>query len=168
MTRAKQIVRRSFMLAAVMAMAAFALASEPISPQPQPPQFFDTINIRTSSETKQVSGTLDNPCTAARESIALTGGIQLKQQNWTSSNGKYRVLLSETTSVQGTDSAGKVMSASGSSTSDVIYGPTPFALLKFKKMNTNDNFHVVFVLDIDPVTLLVHVTLEAACHNGLP
>lgn len=161
------IVIVTFLL--LMTATSVLASSEPISPQPYQPPIFDNINVRTSSETKQVSGTLDNPCTVARESIALTGGMQLKQNVWTASNGaKYRILLNETTSVQGTDSAGNVIYASGSSTSDVIYGPTPFTLLMFKKMSTNDNFHVVFVLDIDPVALLIRVTVEAACQNGLP
>jgi hypothetical protein len=156
------------MLTLFVAVSSFASSSEPITPQPYRPPIFNTINIRTSTETREISSTLDNPCTAAREAIAFTGGMRLKQQAWTTTDGRYRVLLHETTSIQGKDAAGNLTYASGSSTSDIVYQPTLFTLLIFKKMNTPDQFHAVFVLDIDPVTGLITVKLEAACDNGLP
>jgi hypothetical protein len=78
------------------------------------------------------------------------------------------VLVTENTSVQGKDSLGQVTYASGSSTSDVIYGPGPVTLLKYKKMNTPDAFHAVFVMDFDPLTAAFSVTLQADCGAGTP
>lgn len=57
--------------------------------------------------------------------------------------------------------------AAGSSLSDVAYA-SPVSIRKDYKVNTADDFHVVTVINFDPVALTTTVTVETACGNGTP
>jgi hypothetical protein len=102
---------------------------------------------------------LDNPCTAAYDPLyvdysAYVQGAQLEA-------GIDRYLFNESTTVGGT------YSASGSSESDVGYSAA-FAVRKYHKVNTPDNFHVITVVNFDPGSQYTWVTVETACGNGMP
>jgi hypothetical protein len=102
---------------------------------------------------------MDNPCTPTQEWIwvdysAFVVGEQEEA-------GFDRYLFSETTSVGGS------LTASGTSEADVAYGGI-FAVRKYHKVNTADNFHVVTVINFNPASQYTWVTLETACGNGMP
>ena len=102
---------------------------------------------------------LDNPCTAAYDPLyvdysAYVQGAQLEA-------GIDRYLFNESTTVGGG------YSASGASESDVGYSAA-FAVRKYHKVNTLDNFHVVTVINFDPGSQYTWVSVETACGNGMP
>jgi len=161
-------------IAALVAAAALSATASDGSSNPSPMPYrpfpsLDYLAVKSTTRTTSFSGTtLDNPCTAVPEAISVDGNMQLTTYVGTMADGRSRVWLTETTAIQGTDAVGNVTYASGSSTDDVTYGPGPFTLLKYKKMNTPDQFHAVFVMDFNPVTGEFTVTLQADCSNGLP
>ena len=103
---------------------------------------------------------LDNPCTAVQDFVwvdfaAYVDGLQPEAD-------VDRYQLAERTTMSGT-----IYSASGSSQSDVAYSPA-FAVRKYHKVNTYDDFHVVTVLNFNPAYKTMTVTVETACGNGMP
>ena len=102
---------------------------------------------------------LDNPCTAVQDLywVDYSAYVEGAQEQ----AGVNRWLLTEDTTMGGT------YAASGTSASDVGYGAA-FSVRKYHKVNTNDAFHIVTVIDFNPATKVTTVTLETACGNGMP
>ena len=55
----------------------------------------------------------------------------------------------------------------GSGSADVGYSQA-FSQRMYHKVNTTDNFHVVTVINFNPATKTMSLSLETACGNGLP
>src|SRR5688572_926654 len=52
-----------------------------------------------------LAAVLDNPCTSQLEAISFTGKTQLYQEVWLMPGQKTRLVLNESTTLQGTDTA---------------------------------------------------------------
>lgn len=102
---------------------------------------------------------LDNPCTYWEDLVLVdySAYVQSAQKE----AGADRWLFNESTSVSGD------YAATGTSLSDVAYA-SPVSIRKYYKVNTADDFHVVTVINFDPVALTTAVTVETACGNGMP
>jgi hypothetical protein len=105
---------------------------------------------------------LDNPCTAAWDYTYVNYNVFLQQEAMQTAAGTDRYLFDENTSMGGS------FTAVGASKSDVAYKPQPFTLRKYHKVNTPDAFHVVTVIDYDPVYQETYLSIETACGNGMP
>jgi hypothetical protein len=102
---------------------------------------------------------MDNPCTAVQDWVwvdysAYASGLQPEK-------GVNSYLFDESTNMGG------LYAASGASSSDIGYG-SPVALRKYYKVNTGDAFHVVTVINFNPSTQSMTLTLETACGDGTP
>jgi hypothetical protein len=102
---------------------------------------------------------LDNPCTAAWDPVYVNYAADVAAAQEELGLDQYR--FNESTTVGG------MYSASGSSEANVGYS-APFAVRKYHKVNTPDNFHVVTVINFDPAARYTWVTVETACGNGMP
>ena len=103
---------------------------------------------------------LDNPCTPYYDQVyvnysAFVEGLQFEE-------GTNRYLLSESTTM-----GGGMYAASGSGEADVDY-TRPVAVRQYHKVNTADAFHVVTVINFDPMAKSTWVSVETACGNGMP
>jgi hypothetical protein len=105
---------------------------------------------------------LDNPCTAVYDWVFVDYNVYLEQDAVQLGAGSNRYLFDESTSMGG------AYAATGASRSDVTYMTQPFTLRKYHKVNTNDAFHVVTVIDYDPASQQTYVSIETACGNGMP
>jgi hypothetical protein len=124
-----------------------------------------------------LAAVLDNPCTAAVEAISFTGKTQMHQEVWLMPGDKPRIVLDESTTLQGTDTAvlfGEASAtyvASSSNSLDLEFFPGPATLMNFKKVNNTaspDDFHVILTLDFDPLSLKLTPSLAVACNDGSP
>ena len=102
---------------------------------------------------------LDNPCTSWYDQVyvnyqAYVEGLQYEE-------GTNRYLLNESTTMGG------MYAASGSGEADVDYA-SPVSVRQYHKVNTPDDFHVVTVINFDPVAKYTWVSVETACGNGMP
>ena len=102
---------------------------------------------------------MNNPCTAIQDLVwvnysTYASGLQ-------TAAGVDRYQLSENTSMSGT------YATSGSDSADVAYAQ-PFSQRMYHKVNTPDNFHVVTVINFNPATKTMTLSLETACGNGMP
>jgi hypothetical protein len=124
-----------------------------------------------------LAAAMDNPCTAETEAIAFQGATELTQKVWLMPVGTLRLQVAERTAMQGSDTlatllgsgAKYVVDAAGSR--DVEFDPVALSLVMFKKVTREgsaDNFHSALVMDFDPQTLRLNLSLEAACDNGQP
>jgi hypothetical protein len=105
---------------------------------------------------------LDNPCTAVQDWVYVNYSVFLEQEGINMA-GSDRYKLAETMSMSGS------YSASGTSNADVTYTGRPFSTRQYHKVtSTYDNFHVVTVIDVDPVTQQTTMSIETACGNGMP
>ena len=102
---------------------------------------------------------LDNPCTAEQDWIWVdyAAYVEAAQQE----AGTDRFNFFESTTMSGG------MAASGTSEADVAYGAV-FAVRKYHKVSTPDEFHVVTVINFDPAYQYTWVEMETACGNGMP
>ena len=121
--------------------------------------------------------TLDNPCTAGIEAIAFTGKTLLNQEVWLMPEGRTRLVISESTTLQGTNTAvlfgtpSPTYLASSSNDTDVEFYPGAASLYNYKKVNnsaTPDNFYTILNLDFDPNSLRLNLSVSAACDDGSP
>lgn len=124
-----------------------------------------------------LAAVLDNPCTTKIEAISFTGKAQLYQEVWLMPGDKTRIVLDESTTLQGTDTAivfgepSPTYVASDSSQLDIEFFPGSATILNYKKVNntaTPDDFHVVLNLDFDPASLRLTPSLTTACDDGSP
>lgn len=124
-----------------------------------------------------LAAAMDNPCTAEVESIAFQGSTALAQKVWLMPQGTLRLQVAEQTSMQGVDTAATLLGSgakyvvNAAGERDVEFDPMALGLVMFKKVmrdGANDQFHSLLVLDFDPQTLQLKVSLEAACDNGQP
>ncbi len=102
---------------------------------------------------------MDNPCTAVQDWVwvdyaAFASGMQ-------TAVGVDRYQLSENTSMSGG------YATSGAASADVGYGQS-FSQRMYHKVNTADSFHVVTVINFNPATKTMNLTVETACGNGTP
>jgi len=139
-----------FVVMAVFALPAFAQF------QPRMPIEADAWSGSTSYEQGQY---MDNPCTAVQDWVwvnysAYADGMQAQP-------GVNRFLFNEQTSMGG------MYAAAGTSGADVAYG-NAVSLRQYHKVNTGDNFHVVTVINFNPATQTMSLSLETACGNGMP
>jgi hypothetical protein len=104
---------------------------------------------------------MDNPCTAIQDWVYVDYSVYLFQETMQLS-GSGRYIFEEDTTMGG------MYTATGSTKSDVGYAAQPFTLRKYHKVNTNDAFHVVTVIDYNPATDQTSVSTETACGNGMP
>ena len=105
---------------------------------------------------------LDNPCTAVQDLYYVNYSVMLEQEG-VQVSGTDRYKLAETMSLAGS------YSASGTSTADVTYTGKAFTTRQYHKVtSTNDDFHVVTVITVDPATQQTTLSLETACGNGMP
>jgi hypothetical protein len=102
---------------------------------------------------------LDNPCTAVQDWVWVdySAYVQGAQEE----AGIDRYLFNESTTMGG------MYAASGTSSADVGYSAA-FAVRKYHKVNTPDQFHVVTVINFDPGSQYTWITMEKACGNGMP
>jgi hypothetical protein len=114
-----------------------------------------------SVETLDAATYLDNPCTAAYDWVYVDYSVYLEQESMQTAIGD-RYLFDENTSVGGS------YAAAGASRSDVMYKAEPFTLRQYHKVNTPDAFHVVTVIDYDPIYQQTYLSIETACGNGMP
>ena len=126
-----------------------------------------------------MAATLDNPCTAAIEAIAFTGTTNLHQEVWLMPGGTTRLVVAETTTLQGSDTAlplgtpGPTYSVAASQTVDAEFNPGAATLYNYKKVvssdaTASDNFYTVLVVDFDPNSLRLNLGLESSCGDGAP
>ena len=124
-----------------------------------------------------LAAVLDNPCTSKIEAISFTGKTQIYQEVWMMPGQTTRIVLDESTTLQGTDTAvlfGEASPsyvASSSNSLDVEFSPGAATLSMYKKVNNTaepDNFHVIVNLDFDPLSLRLTPTLTTACDDGSP
>ena len=148
-------IRSSMLLiAAVMAVIAVPALAQ------LEPRVISREPAEWSDETTYTQGQyLDNPCTAVQDWVWVDYEANASARQRLTSVARY--LFSENTSMSG------MYAASGSSEADVAYGAT-FAVRKYHKVNTPDNFHVVTVINFDPEARYMWVTMEKACGNGMP
>jgi hypothetical protein len=113
-----------------------------------------------SGETSYSNGQyLDNPCTPGQDWVWVNYSAYV--QGAQEEAGVDRYLFNESTTMGG------MYAASGASQADVGYG-AGFAVRKYHKVNTPDQFHVVTVINFDPGSKTTWVTVETACGNGMP
>ncbi|HYK02221.1 MAG TPA: hypothetical protein VE974_10725 [Thermoanaerobaculia bacterium] len=105
---------------------------------------------------------LDNPCTAVQDWVYVNYSVYLEQEGIKlATSDRYK--LAETMSMAGS------YSASGTSNADITYTGKAFSTRQYHKVtSTNDNFHVVTVIDVDPSTQQTTLSIETACGTGLP
>jgi hypothetical protein len=124
-----------------------------------------------------LAAVLDNPCTTRIEAISFTGKTQMHQEVWLMSGDKPRLVVDESTTLQGTDTAvlfGEASAtyvASSANSLDIEFFPGAATIMNFKKVNNTaspDDFHVVLTLDFDPLSLKLLPSLTAACNDGSP
>ena len=118
----------------------------------------DVISPESGGATYDLDNYLDNPCTSYYDRVWVDYSVYLEQA-YSDANDQFT--FNETTTVGG------AYNASGQTTSDIAY-TAPFTLRKYHKVNTNDNFHVVTVIDFYPSTRTTYVSIETACGNGMP
>ena len=102
---------------------------------------------------------LENPCTAVQDLVWVDYSAFLEGQQ--AMAGFDRYIFDESTTVGG------LYSASGSAQADVTYS-SPVSIRNYYKVNTNDNFHVVTVINFDPASQYTSLTVETACGDGTP
>jgi hypothetical protein len=102
---------------------------------------------------------LDNPCTAVQDFVYVN--YSAYADGYQESANSDRFIFDESTTMSGS------YAASGTSQSDVGYLQS-YSVRKYYKVNTYDDFHVVTVINFDPVYKTTTLTLETACGNGMP
>lgn len=102
---------------------------------------------------------LDNPCTAVQDWVWVNYSAYVISAQEEAGRDDYR--FNESTNVDGT------YAASGASESNVGYS-AQFAVRKYHKVNTPDDFHVVTIINFDPAARSTWITVETACGNGMP
>ena len=124
-----------------------------------------------------LAAVLDNPCTTKLEAIAFTGKTLLYQEVWLMPGDKPRIVLNESTTLQGTDTAvlfgepSATYVASATNELDIEFFPGAATIMNFKKVNNTaspDDFHVVLTLDFDPASLRLTPSLATSCDDGSP
>jgi hypothetical protein len=124
-----------------------------------------------------LAATLNNPCTAANELITFTGWTHLNQEVWLMPGGTTRLVVSDSTTLQGKDSllpliSSPTYSASGTDSVDVEFSPGAASIYNYKKVvsssGSQDNFYTVVALDFDPASLRINVSVTAECADGSP
>ena len=138
-----------FLALTVLAVPAFAATITPREP---------VTAVDTAESTHDLGRYMDNPCTAAIDSVWVNYSVYLYQEFY-DANGRY--IFDEDTAVGGS------YAASGASKTDVAY-QSPLQIRKYHKVNTKDNFHVVTVIEFNPTTRYTKVVVETACGNGMP
>ena len=102
---------------------------------------------------------LDNPCTDVQDWVWVDYSAYVQGAQETAGIDQY--FFNESTTMGG------MYAASGASEFDVGYS-AEFAVRKYHKVNTPDNFHVVTVVNFNPGSKYTWVTVETACGNGMP
>ncbi|HEX6100036.1 MAG TPA: hypothetical protein VF432_27235 [Thermoanaerobaculia bacterium] len=143
--------RKMMMLFLALAVLAVPALAATITPR-------EISTVETAESTHDLGRYLDNPCTAVIDRIWVNYSVYL-QQEFYDDNGRY--IFAEDTAMGGT------YAASGTSKTDVAY-QSPLQIRKYHKVNTNDNFHVVTVIEFNPATRYTSVVVETACGNGMP
>jgi len=160
-------MNRKYKLAIVTLSLALSLfAAAPASAQ---------VQLLSVQQDVPMAATLDNPCTVAPEAIAFTGTTHIDQQVWLMPGGTTRLVVSETTSLSGTDTllgaASPIYQVSGCDSIDVEFNPGAATLYNYKQVTNSasqDNFHVIVQLDFDPSSLRLTPGLQASCSDGSP
>jgi hypothetical protein len=148
-----------------VALAVFAV---PTFAQQYATQPYIEPDVYYGGEAYAVAMVMDNPCTAETDWIDVDYNVDIYQQLWQTSNGTNRVQLEENMAMDGRNQYGYATYAYGWSKSDIAYGSQPVEDRKYHKVNTPDQFHVVTVIQVDPVTGEMKVSVETACGDGSP
>lgn len=152
---------RTWILFVVLAVFAVPMFAQQYATQPylQPEESYPG--------SYELAMVMDNPCTAEVDWIDVDYNVDIYQQLW-KTNGTNRVQLEENMAMDGRNQYGYATYAYGWSKSDVAYGSQVFEDRKYHKVNTPDQFHVVTVIQVDPVTGEMKVSVETACGDGSP
>lgn len=102
---------------------------------------------------------LDNPCTAVSDVVWVDYSAYLEGEQ--KAAGFDRYIFDESTTMGG------MYAASGSAQADLTYA-SPVSIRNYYKVNTADAFHVVTVINFDPVSQYTSMTVETACGDGSP
>jgi hypothetical protein len=152
------------LLTATLVLSLFAAA--PASAQTQ---------LLSIQQDVPMAATLDNPCTTGPEAIAFTGTTHINQEVWLMPGGTTRLVVSESTNLSGQDTllgtASPIYTATGCDFIDVEFNPGAATIHNYKQVinsATQDNFHVILVMDFDPNSLRLNLGLQSACSDGSP
>jgi hypothetical protein len=122
----------------------------------------DDYNDTSMGGSYEIGTYLDNPCTAVQDWTFVDYNVDLAAATMPMA-GKERYLLDEGMAMYGS------YAAADTDHSDVTYMAQTFTQRHYHKVsNTYDNFHVVTVINVDPVARTTSVSVETACGNGMP
>jgi len=147
-------------------VALLALAAIPASAQ---------VKLLDIQQDVPLAATLDNPCTSAIEAIAFTGTTHLNQQVWMMPGGTTRLIVSESTNIQGINTlmpfGSPTYTGSGADSIDVEFNPGAASIYNAKKVINSaspDPFYAIVSLDFDPASLRMNIGVQSSCSDGSP
>ena len=120
---------------------------------------FAKIDVWYDSSSYEQGQYMDNPCTAIQDWVWVNYSAYAQTAQKAAGTNDY--LVDESTTMGG------MYKASGSSQSDIGYA-NAFTTRYYHKVDTADNFHVVTVITVDPVSKYTSLAVETACGNGMP
>lgn len=161
--RTQVLLRMSLLIALAVATLAMPAAGQ--------------VQVLGLDQNVPLAATLDNPCTTEVEAILFSGAVHLVQEVWLMPNSNLRLIVRETTTLQGQQNnlllgeTSPTYAVSAGSRTDAEFVPGAASLMSHKKVSNNvseDNFHAILVLDFDPATYQLNLKLEGSCSNGEP